>query len=132
MDLVIDTSAIIAVVANEPEKSALIKHTIGVTLCAPASVPWEIGNAFSAMIRRKRITLGQAQSAIMAFRQIPIRFIEVDIRQALTYSERLGVYAYDAYFIEVAKQQQCPLLSLDRGLLHAAREAGVEVMEVIT
>jgi len=62
---------------------------------------------------------------------IPCRFIEVDIRQALTYSERLGVYAYDAYFIEVAKQQQCPLLSLDRGLLHAAREAGVEVMEVI-
>lgn len=131
LNLVIDTSAIIAVVLNEPVKSALIECTIGVTLIAPASVPWEIGNAFSAMLKRKRLTVDQAQKALSAYRKIPIRFVDVDLGQALIHSDKMGVYAYDAYLIETAKQQRSSLLTLDRGLIHAARQVGVDVMEVI-
>jgi hypothetical protein len=29
-----------------------------------------------------------------------------------------------------AEQQHCPLLSLDRGLLHAGQSLGVEILEV--
>src|SRR5437763_8514880 len=54
MDIVADTSAIIAVIANEPEKSALVAHTQGADLFAPLSIPWEVGNAFSAMLKRQR------------------------------------------------------------------------------
>ena len=43
MDIVIDTSAIIAVIANEPEKPSLIRLTSGADLIAPASVHLEIG-----------------------------------------------------------------------------------------
>lgn len=50
--------------------------------------------------------------------------------RALAHSDKLGFYAYDAYIIEAAKQQQCPLLTLDHGLRYAAREAGVDVVEV--
>ena len=60
MDIVIDTSAIIAVIANEPEKEALVELTTGADLIAPRSVHWEIGNAFSAMLRRERIKVEQA------------------------------------------------------------------------
>ncbi len=131
MDLVIDTSAIIAVIANEAEKPGLIKCTIGATLYAPTSVSWEIGNAFSAMLRRKRISLSQARVALAAYHQIPIRFIDIDISKALAHSERLSIYAYDAYIIEAAMQQQCLLLTLDHGLRYAAKEAGVGIMEVV-
>lgn len=130
MDLVIDTSAIIAVIVNEPEKTALIEQTTGAVLLAPHSVHWEIGNAFSAMLKRGRITLPQAQQAIGVYQSIPIRFLDVELEEALTLSAELNIYAYDAYLIAAARSQRCALLALDRGLVHAAKEAGVLVVEV--
>ena len=56
MDITIDTSALIAVIANEPQKNEIVRLTEGVKLCAPASVHWEIDNAFSAMLKRNRIS----------------------------------------------------------------------------
>ena len=57
MKYVVDASVIIAVIANEPEKERLVEITQGADLLAPASVHWEIGNAFSAMIKRGRVSL---------------------------------------------------------------------------
>ena len=130
MDIIIDTSAIIAVIANEPEKSALVAATEGAELLAPASVHWEIGNAFSAMLKRQRISLEQAQKALAVYQKIPIRFLDVDLEQALSLSSEHGIYAYDAYLIACAQAQRAPLLALDRGLIHAAKQAGVSVVEV--
>jgi predicted nucleic acid-binding protein len=130
MELVIDTSAIIAVIANEPIKPALIEATAGATLLAPASVPWEIGNAFSAMLKRGRITLDQAREALAAYEAIPIRFVQVELEAAIRLSSELGIYAYDAYLIAAAQSQRCPLLTLDGGLVHAAVKKGVPLVEV--
>jgi predicted nucleic acid-binding protein len=130
MELVIDTSVVLAVVANEPEKAELVRLTAGADLIAPASIPWEIGNALSAMLKRNRIRLEQAKQAVDAYRQIPIRFVDVDLGQAVELSGQLGIYAYDAYLIACAVNQHCALLTLDRGLIHAAHQAGVEVREV--
>ncbi len=46
MDIVVDTSAIMAVIINEAQREILIDLTRGANLLAPASVHWEIGNAF--------------------------------------------------------------------------------------
>ena len=83
MNVVIDTSAIIAVIANEPEKDSLVKLASGFELIAPKSIYWEIGNAFSAMFKRKQATLKQAKDAINIFKKIPIRFLDVDLTDAL-------------------------------------------------
>ena len=56
MDIVIDTSAIVAVIFNEPERKVIIKKTTGQTLIGPGSIIWEIDNAFSAMFRKGRLT----------------------------------------------------------------------------
>jgi len=130
MDLVIDTSAVLAVVANEPEKAALVRLTAGAELIAPPSVHWEIGNALSAMLKRNRIRLEDAKKAVEVYQRIPVRFAEVSLSQALDLAERLSVYAYDAYLVACAINRQCPLLTLDRGLIHAATRAGVTVLEV--
>jgi len=62
MNITIDTSALIAVITDESKKHRLIELTIGTNLLSPHSVHWEIGNAFSAMLKRNRITLSQAQT----------------------------------------------------------------------
>lgn len=125
MELVIDTSAIIAVLVREPHRASLIEVTAGADLLAPPSVHWEVGNAFSAMFKRRRLTLRQAHRALEAYRQIPIRFSDVGLVRALEVSKDLDIYAYDAYVIACALQHRCPVLSLDQSLVEAAARAGI-------
>lgn len=130
MDIIVDTSVLIAVILNEPTKASLVARTTGVTLLAPPSVHWEIGNALSAMLKRRRINVTQAKLALTAYEQIPIRFTDAGLEQAVKLSDQLDIYAYDAYVLAAALNQSCPLLSLDRGLMHAARSVGIIVVEV--
>jgi predicted nucleic acid-binding protein len=130
MQLVIDTSVILAVLISEPERDRIIPMTQDTNLLAPQSVHWEVGNALSTMIKRKRITAPQALKALDAYEKIPIRFIETSLHEALSIAAQLDLYAYDAYLIACAKDQRCSLISLDKALLQAARQAGVAVVEV--
>jgi len=130
MRIIVDTSAVIAVVGNEPSKPALVEATCGASLLAPSSVHWEIGNAFSAMLRRKRLRLAQVQKALRAYAEIPIQFVDVDLADALTIAAELKIYAYDAYVLQCARLHHSPVLTLDGGLVRAAKEIGLDVLEV--
>ena len=130
MNVIVDTSAVIAVITNEKHKKELIKLTEGVELMAPYALHWEIGNAFSAMFKRKRIKYLQAISAIRYYREIPIRFIDIELDFALEIASKLDIYAYDAYFLCCASQHNSPLLSLDQKLLTAATDIGIKIIEV--
>lgn len=131
MDIVIDTSVVIAVITNEPHRARLLEVTEGRQLLAPLSLHWEIGNAFSAMFKQRRMTIAQAERALALYQRIPIRFVEVSLAETLTLAMRLDVYAYDAYMLVCARQSRCPLVSLDSGLLTAARRIGLQVVEVM-
>lgn len=61
---------------------------------------------------------------------VPVRFAEVDLREALDIAITTGLYAYDAYVLEVARVERLPLLTLDRALERAARRLGLSVLEV--
>ena len=130
MDLVIDTSAIIAVITDEPERQAIIRHTVGAELIVPPSVHWEVGNAFSAMLKRQRISVAQAKQAIASYQRITFRYIDVSLDQSLELSERLNIYAYDAYVLACALNLRLPLLTLDRRLANAAAALEVQTFEV--
>lgn len=130
MEIVIDTSVIIATIADEPEKEALVQATRGSDLIAPPSVHWEFGNAFSAMLKRRRISLEQALEAIDIYRQIPIRLANVELDESLSIAAEGNIYAYDAYLLRCALKYQATLLSLDKNLLKTARAMGVNVIEV--
>lgn len=94
------------------------------------SLPWEVGNALSALCRRTRITVGVAESALQAFGEIPVRLAAVDLVASLQLAAEHGIYAYDAYMVECARRYQSPLLSLDRGQTEVARREGVEIVEL--
>ena len=130
MDIVIDTSVVIAVIASEPEKDTLIRLTQGADLIAPHSVHWEIGNAFSAMLKRSRITVNQALKAIELYKRIPIRFVDVELSQSLNIADTLEIYAYDAYLIQCALKYKSPLISLDKNLVSCAKRIKARVIEV--
>lgn len=130
MNVVIDTSALIAVIVGEPERNRIVEFTTGNTLIGPGSIPWEIGNAFSAMFKQNRLTLGEAQKGLVIFDSIPLRYIKPDFFNALKISKQANMYAYDAYFLDCAIKHKAPLLTLDRKLKTAAQTLNVDTMEV--
>jgi predicted nucleic acid-binding protein len=132
MEIVIDTSALLAVVAMEPERAELIRLTRGATLVAPSSVHWEIGNALSAMFKRKAIELADALRVLDGYAAIPIRLVDPSLREAVQLCRELNVYAYDAYVIACAINQRAPILSLDNVLKERARSIKLDVLEVTT
>ncbi len=125
-----DTSAIIAIIVDEPEKAAVEAYTADSNLVAPASVHWEIGNALSAMFKRDRISLTQARLAIASYEQMRIQFVDVDLMQSLELSERMDIYAYDAYILVCASDLGLPLLTLDNRMAAIASQIGVQTLEV--
>lgn len=60
-----------------------------------------------------------------AFRSVPLRLVDVDVGQAVATATELGLYAHDAYVLELAAQHGLPLLTLDKKLRDAARERRV-------
>ena len=129
VEIVIDTSAVLAVIGEQPEKPELVMLTRGAALVAPASVHWEVGNALSAMFKRKAIDVKEALQLLEAYAAIPIRMAEVGLRQAVELSAKLNVYAYDAYVLACAINQRAPILTLDGGLTARARELKLDVLE---
>jgi predicted nucleic acid-binding protein len=118
------------VLTGEPSRDALIARTQGAELLAPGSVQWEVGNTFSALLKRRRLKLPQVQAALTALARIPIRFVDVEMAAALELADRFGLYAYDAYVMACARSRPAPLLTLDPRLGRVAQEAGVQVLEV--
>lgn len=129
-NIVVDSSVLIAVVTNEPDKAKLVQLTQNVDLIAPHSIHWEIGNAFSAMFKRNRVTVEDAVQAIKAYQNITIRFVDVELEEAVRLASRLNIYAYDAYLIRCALKYKSPLLSLDQRLLNFARSVNTQIVEV--
>jgi len=131
MDVVSDTNIFLAVALDEPEKSDIIQLTSGMDAVAPEILPYEIGNALSAMIKRRRITAAAALSAQETVNAIPVRLLGVDIGEALRLAIEFNLYAYDAYFLQCAKALSCPLLTLDNRMRQVAVQLGIKVLEPI-
>ena len=130
MDIVIDTSALIAVIVGEPERDIIVDITTGNNLIGPGSIPWEIGNAFSAMFKQKRLTIQEAEKGIAIFKSIPLRYIEPDFINSLKISKKTNMYAYDAYFLDCAMRYNAPLLTLDKKLYAIANKLKIQTLEV--
>ena len=130
MQLVVDPSAILAVLLHEPERNSLIAGTKQAVLMAPGSMPWEVGNALIAGFRRRRLSIEEVQSAWTSFEAIPMRFVDVDVSAALDIAAEHGLYAYDGYVLATAMGRGIPMLTLDKALIRAAKKVGVDVLEV--
>ena len=130
MIITVDASAIIAVITNEPSKEKIVNAAMDSELIAPDSIHWEIGNAFSLLLKRRRISLEQAQSALKIYEDIPIRFVKVELEPAMKIVDTFGIYAYDAYVIECALKYRTSLLTLDTRLAGYAQKKGIEVIRI--
>jgi len=125
--LVVDASVVLAVILNEPEKPELVSITEGATLLAPGCLSWEVCNAFSAMLKQKRMGLSVASKALSIFGKIPIQEMEISFVDALELCDRHDIHAYDAYYLHLAKRSSLTLLTLDRRMAEVAEKENIQV-----
>ena len=130
MQIVVDASAVIAVLLNEASKPDIIQATVGAEIVSPASLSWEVGNALSANVKKKRISPEQALAAAHEYYTIDIRLIDIDIEEAIQLSNTHNIYAYDAYVLLCAASLKSPLLCLDGPMTNLAKSMGIVTIEV--
>ncbi len=131
MDILIDTSVVLAVITDQPQKENLIKVTEGASLVAPFAVHWQIGKVLSEMLRGQRVTLEQALQSVAIYQAIPITLVDVELDDALRLAALLDADIDDATVIQCAIEHDLPLLTLDATLADLAKRAGAQVLEVV-
>ncbi len=130
MRITADTNIFLAVVLEEPEREQILELTAGHELIAPEMLHFEIGNALSALCRRKVLSADEGLLAWNAVQIIPVDLRQIDLESALNHAIHFGIYAYDAYFLECALRCGTPLLTLDKGMKHIANQLRIELLEV--
>ena len=129
MVVVVDTNIFLAVVLNEPERGRIIQLTESASIMAPEILPYEMGNALSAMVKRHALTKEEALKAEVAANAIPVRLVGVDIHASLRIAIENNIYAYDAYFLQCARVYSHPLLTLDHRMKQVAEQLGIQLLE---
>lgn len=129
MDIVVDTSVFLAIALNEARKRRIIELTAGALAIAPEILPYEIGNALSAMVKRRKLSISAALEAEKLASRISVRLISVDVYTSLQIALENNIYAYDAYFLQCAQRSSRLLLTLDRRMKQVAERLGIEALE---
>ena len=105
-----------------------------VSLLVPVLWLAECGNTFNEMVKRKRLTLAQAQEGFMTLRYCRAQVdtaTTIDIQSrilSLAQAHRLSFY--DATYLELAERRQCLLATLDQDLRAAAIAAGIHSLSL--
>lgn len=119
----------VAVALNEPERNDIISLTANASVLAPELLPYEVGNALSAMVKRRKLERAVALELENVANRIPVRLLSINVHDALNLALKHGIYAYDAYFLRCAQQFACPLLTLDSRMQQVAVKIGIELLE---
>jgi len=133
---VLDASVALAWFVDNPVAAYAVRVRKSLARDARALVPglWhlEMANGFAVAERRGVLTTANSTAAIAAIEQLLVQSIEnsvdfISLRQVLTTARDFQLSAYDAVYIDTARRQRLPIATLDRRLLSAAQQAGVEV-----
>ena len=124
-DIVIDASCILEYLLNQESKDFIVNKVGEYQLVAPQCLPYEIGNAISKLIKRNLISVFDGVSVYHEFARIPLRLVEPDIPDSILIAGNTKAYAYDSYYISVAKRLGMPLFTLDEGMKKNAVSQGI-------
>jgi predicted nucleic acid-binding protein len=129
MKVVADTSVFLAAALEEPEKAWIVTATSGYGLAAPECLPFEIGNALSRAVKKRRAERDKVARLLEVALSIEVELRRVNLAAALELAVRHNIYAYDAYFIQCAIELRSPLLTLDRRMRQVASKETIAVID---
>ena len=128
-DILIDASAIMAIILNEPNRDMIIKLTNDAMLLSPEVIPFEIGNALVNLYRRQKLSKEKVLEAYAIFITMPLKLIKVHVEKALQIACEHNIYAYDAYYLEAALRRKLPLITCDAAMKRIGLALNIEIRD---
>jgi predicted nucleic acid-binding protein len=129
MEILLDASAIMAVITDEPESEIVIKCTKDAIIISPNMVSFEIANGLTKMMKKKVIDTQEKMIALIEnFEKIPLKTVEIDLKKSLKIAWEYKIYAYDAFYLETAKRLNLPLLTFDGSMRRIGKELGISIL----
>ncbi|HMH49135.1 MAG TPA: type II toxin-antitoxin system VapC family toxin [Candidatus Acidoferrum sp.] len=121
----------------ENESDAYARSVLASIPRGPAVVPplWflEVANVLLVAERRRRITRIDASRFLELLAELPVVVAEPEgilgVATLVTLGRDLGLSAYDACYLHLARRERMPLATRDRALREAARRAGVALYD---
>jgi predicted nucleic acid-binding protein len=119
---VVDASALGALLFGEPDGAHVAERLRDARLIAPALLPFEV---VSICLKKMRRHPDQRDALMVAFgmlERMEVGIVEVDQGDVLVLAQRVGLTAYDASYLWLARETSSELVTLD-GQLAAASGA---------
>lgn len=117
--IVLDASALVEVVADQPGKAAVVAHLTG-PVVAPSHQPAEALSAIARMVRAGEIHRDQASDALVDVARLDQELVTPTaqhLRRALELQERIRVL--DGLYVALAEHLGAALLTTDARLVGA-------------
>jgi predicted nucleic acid-binding protein len=122
MAVVVDASALGAIMFDEPEGPTLAAHLEGKTLLAPALLDFEIMNLALTKARRRPDLTERILISLVAALTVPISRVAVSGPDVFALARSTGLTAYDASYLWLARSRDAELVTLDTALLRLIDE----------
>jgi predicted nucleic acid-binding protein len=113
---VVDASALGTLLFGEPEGVAIAGRLGEAGLIAPALLHFEVANLCLKKMRRHPEQRDALVTAFGLLEQMEVGIAEVDHGEVLGLAERIGLTAYDASYLWLARRTGAELVTLDRRL----------------
>jgi predicted nucleic acid-binding protein len=117
---VVDASAIAALLFDEPEAEIVADRLSGDRLAAPGLLLFELANVCLTKARRRPELRAALTKAFRLRHRLAVEIVEVDHDGALAFADAIGLTAYDASYLWLARELGAQLITLDRRLSDAA------------
>ncbi len=113
---------------------AILEDLKDATAIVPTIWPLEVANVLLQSKKNKRITEVQSASFIDALSALPIVVDQSTTSRSMhsifVLARQLDLTIYDAAYLELAIREKIPLLSLDKGLIKAAKKLHIPLKKL--
>jgi|SRR6188508_2935782 predicted nucleic acid-binding protein len=116
MIVVVDASAISAILFGEPDGATIQAHLRDDQMMAPHLIDFELANVSVKRIRRTPAAAGAILAMLAGLQALPIRRVAVPPLEAAKLAARTGLTAYDASYLWLAMTHDSELVTLDNRL----------------
>jgi predicted nucleic acid-binding protein len=119
--LVVDASALGALVFGEPQAEEISRGLTNATLVAPALLWFEMAAVTAKKIRRHPEMAAQIQAAFRLAFRLPVAIVDVDHGETVNLALENELTTYDAAYLWLANHLGAELVALDTKLGKAAQ-----------
>ena len=115
--VVVDASAIGALIFGEPEADEIAVRLSNATMAAPALLWFEVANVCVKKMRAHPSLREKISEALALGRNLPIQIVDVDHGETVKLAMKTELTAYDASYLWLAQTLGVEIVTLDKMLL---------------